>query len=96
MKGLKFCREQGNECLVRWPCKDCPDFVARKNQFYVLGFASFMECLGLEWAEQFKRESYYYDYLMGCDCGSSTCDECNPGWDEESFDDEFEPWEVFM
>lgn len=48
---------------------------------------AFWDCLEEEWAEQFKKVNYY-DPMMPCDCGSSTCDECNPGWDQESLDDE--------
>jgi len=34
--------------------------------------------------------SYQYVTTYGkyCDCGSSTCDICNPGWDEEDYTDE--------
>jgi hypothetical protein len=44
------------------------------------------------WAEQFKR-AVMYDPDAGCGgCGSSVCDDCNPGWDEWNWRDE-EPWE---
>ena len=53
-----------------------------RNQLVSKSFAAFWTLVEQEWAEQFKRDwAYGSSFEMGCDCGSSTCDECNPGWD---------------
>lgn len=43
-------------------------------------FAKFWENIEYAEAMQLKR---VYVYGEPCDCGSSVCDECNPGWDQE-------------
>lgn len=54
-----------------------------------LMFAEFWERIEREWAEAEKRAFYYYGrYGPPCDCGSFTCDECNPDWEDEYFEDE--------
>jgi len=63
------------------------------NRFECSGFEAFWERIEQEWAEQFKKNDAYYGlYGPPCDCGSSVCDECNPGWDQFDWRDE-EPWE---
>jgi hypothetical protein len=62
------------------------------NPFESQGFAGFWLRVEREWAEAEKRAFYYFGaYGPPCDCGSSTCDECNPGWDQEPWDEELEP-----
>lgn len=53
-------------------------------------FFEFWRRIENEWAEQFKF-NVYYGGDWSCDCGSSTCDECNPGWDLRDDDDCEEP-----
>lgn len=61
------------------------------NPFESYVFAAFWTLVEQAWAEQFKREwAYGSGFEQGCDCGSSTCDECNPGWDlvdDENFEE---------
>lgn len=61
------------------------------NNFNSKDFAEFWLRVEQEWAEQFKKAYAYYGlYGPPCDCGSSVCDECNPGWDQEPLFEEDE------
>ncbi len=63
-----------------------------RNPFESKTFAAFWLLLEQEGAEEFKGEwAYGSCFEMGCDCGSSTCDECNPGWDLVDDEDFEEP-----
>ena len=53
-------------------------------------FAKFWQDIDLTEAMRQKR---IYIYGEPCDCGSSVCDECNPGWDQFDWRDE-EPWDT--
>ena len=73
-------------------CDKCGHLFMQTSAFNPMlsakNFAVFWELCEREWAEQFKR---IYHYGESCECGSSTCDECNPGWDQETLmDDEYE------
>lgn len=65
-------------------CQDFPD--ACFNCHRCDKWVDFWELCEREWAEQFK---FYAHYGEPCECGSSVCDECNPGWDQEP-----EEWEL--
>ena len=69
--------------------KDNP-FNFENSKGYISDWECFWENTEREWAEQFKFDSVYNEW--SCECGSSTCDECNPGWDQEPEEWEEEPW----
>ena len=55
------------------------------------GFAKFWADIEYENAMRMKfLQNYYGSYGPPCDCGSSVCDECNPGWDQESFEGDYD------
>jgi hypothetical protein len=75
----------------------CPDLFIQPTDGGVIWFCNRTGYICVCCREDFTGENEKYpDYCPSpegfepepCDCGSSTCDECNPGWDEESLEEE--------
>lgn len=86
---VSFCHGKVTDCLGCYRHDSCPKL---RNPFDVASWRGFWERIEQEWAEELKRLLYYPSgWEMPCECGSSTCPECNP----DGFDDGMEDEEEF-